>query len=67
MNGVEFIRLARANEATALTPIILYTAITDKVFLSNAIEKGANEVWIKGQVDNLQIQERVAHYLPGGS
>lgn len=63
MNGVEFIRLARAHEATALTPIILYTAVMDKTFLDNAIEKGANEVWIKGQIDNAQIQERVAHFL----
>ncbi len=63
MNGVEFIRLMRAGESTAGIPIVLYSAISDHVFAENAIEKGANEVWIKGKVDVEQIRGRVAHYV----
>jgi len=63
MNGVEFIRLVRANLETATIPIILYTAISDQTFLDNAIEKGANEIWIKGRTDSEQMHARVEHYL----
>jgi CheY-like chemotaxis protein len=62
MNGIEFIRLVRANLETATIPIILYTAVSDQTFLDNAIEKGANEIWIKGRTDTEQIQMRVEHY-----
>jgi CheY-like chemotaxis protein len=63
MNGVEFIRLMRPGESTANIPIVLYSAISDQVFAENAIEKGANEVWVKGKVDVEQIRGRVAHYV----
>lgn len=64
MNGIEFIRLVRANPETAAIPIILYSAISDQTFLENAIEKGANEVCIKGGEASESIQQRVARYLP---
>jgi len=64
MNGVEFIRLVRANLEMATLPIILYTAISDQTFLDNAIEKGANEIWIKSSCNPVQMQDRVAHYVP---
>ena len=63
MNGVEFIRLLRAGETSALIPVILYSAISDHTFAENALEKGANEVWIKGQVEIDQMRERIAHYV----
>ena len=63
VNGVEFIRLARASEATALTPIILYTAVADPTFTDNALQKGASEIWIKGQVHISDMRKRVEEYL----
>jgi CheY-like chemotaxis protein len=63
MNGVEFIRLLRANEATAAVPAILYTAIMDDHFTDNALQKGANEIWIKGKIEIEQIKARIRHYL----
>jgi len=63
MNGIEFVRLLRANEKTALVPAILYTALGDHVFTDNAIQKGANEVWVKGKVEYDQMNARVEHYL----
>jgi CheY-like chemotaxis protein len=66
MNGSEFIRALRANEKTALIPVILYTAVSQDEFTQNAIEKGANEVWIKGKVEFDHIQARVAHHVSRG-
>lgn len=63
MNGIEFIRLLRADEATSNIPAILYTAVADDDFIQNAIAKGANEVWIKGQIQTEQMQERIKTYL----
>lgn len=63
MNGVEFIRLIRADAHTATIPAILYTAVGDQTFTDNAIEKGANEIWIKTQISVDRMQERVATYF----
>lgn len=63
MNGTEFIRLTRAQAATATTPIILYTAVSDRAFIEDALSKGANEAWIKGDVTPGEIRERLAQYL----
>jgi CheY-like chemotaxis protein len=63
MNGVEFIRLLRANEATALIPAILHTAVAEKHFTDNAMEKGANEIWIKGKVELEKMRERLTTYF----
>jgi len=63
MNGVEFIRLFRATHEMPVIPIILYTAINDHAFTENALEKGANEIWIKGTITMEQIRARVGHYL----
>jgi CheY-like chemotaxis protein len=63
MNGTEFIRLTRAQPATATIPIILYTAVSDRTFVEDAIAKGANEVWIKGDVTPGEIRQRLTQYL----
>lgn len=67
MNGTEFIRLCRANLDTAHIPIVLHTALTDEQFSSDAIAKGANEVWHKGRVDIDQMRNRLEHYLKKGA
>jgi len=63
MNGTEFIRLCRANPDTSVTPIMLYSAVTDAQFAKDALAKGATEVWHKGVIEFSQIRERLAHYL----
>jgi CheY-like chemotaxis protein len=64
MNGIEFIRLLRANEATALIAAVLYTAVADPDFTDNAIAKGAAEIWVKGKMQMDQIRERASFYAP---
>lgn len=67
MNGTEFIRLCRANQQTALIPIILHTALTDAQFSRDAIEKGVNEVWHKGKLDIDHMRNRLEYYLNNGT
>jgi CheY-like chemotaxis protein len=59
MNGIEFIRLLRAGPATATIPAVLFTAVTDTRFHQNALQKGADECWIKGNLEYEQIKHRV--------
>jgi len=65
MNGPEFIRLMRADPNTGEIPAVLFTAMTDPQFHQNAIAKGANECWIKGDVSYEQMRERVKLLLAG--
>jgi len=41
---------------------IRYGCQSDQIFIDNAIEKGANEIWIKGKVETDQMRQRIAHY-----
>jgi CheY-like chemotaxis protein len=63
MNGVEFIRLVRADPKMAAIPAVLFTAISQQEFHENAISKGANECWIKGDIEYEQMRERVVSLL----
>ena len=66
MNGIEFIRLLRSNSTTADLPAILYTAVSDARFHDHAIEKGANECWVKGAVPVEMMRKRIETYLLNG-
>jgi CheY-like chemotaxis protein len=63
MNGAEFIRVLRATSQTAMVPAILYTAVCDPEYANNALEKGANEVWVKTDIKPEQMQDRVLKYV----
>jgi CheY-like chemotaxis protein len=63
MNGVELIRLMRANPQTAGIPAVLFTALVQSEFHQNAIAKGATECWIKGDIEYDQIKERIESLL----
>jgi CheY-like chemotaxis protein len=63
MNGIEFIRLLRSTDGKATIPVVFYTAVNDPDFVDNALQKGANEVWIKGQVEANQMRDRLAAHL----
>ena len=59
MNGIEFIRLMRADPLTEVIPAVLFTAVTDGHFHMNAIAGGADECWVKGDTDYGGMRERV--------
>ena len=63
MNGLEVLRLLRANPQTMALPVILYSAVADPLFQQHALEKGANEYWVKSGFDLSQLQQRLGKYL----
>lgn len=51
MDGMEVLRLIRMNPDTAFLPVIIYSSIADPEFQKHAVEKGANDYWLKGGMD----------------
>jgi CheY-like chemotaxis protein len=63
MNGLEVLRLLRSNPQTTTLPVILYSAVADPLFQQHALDKGANEYWVKSGFDLSQLQQRLGRYL----
>ena len=56
MNGIEALKMIRANPHTALVPVIMYTAQDDDLFVNEAIALGAQGIFSKSGMlpSNLQ-------------
>jgi len=63
MDGIEVLRLIRSNPATKSIPVIIASAIADPGFRTHAIEKGANDYWVKGSVDFSRLPEMIGRYF----
>lgn len=62
MNGVEFIRSYRNNQATAHTPVIMVTSIEDRSVLYDALEAGATD-FLNKPVDHHECRARCRNLL----
>jgi adenylate cyclase len=63
MNGAEVLRLIRANEATAMVPVIMHSAVADPEFHQNAVEKGANDFLVKSNFDLKVFEAMISKYI----
>jgi CheY-like chemotaxis protein len=64
MDGLEVLRLIRADPSTSDLPVILYSGISDAAFSAHAMRKGANEFWVKGNFDLSTLQNLIGKYVP---
>jgi HD-like signal output (HDOD) protein/CheY-like chemotaxis protein len=62
LNGIEVLKALRREPATASTPIVVLTSLTDSATVVEAIEAGANDYIIKPYTANT-IVDRVQKYL----
>jgi len=67
MDGMEVLRLIRRDPATATVPVILFSGVADADFRQHALQKGANDYWLKGATDLAQLNEMVAKYVPSSA
>ena len=65
MDGIEVLRLIRANPHTATLPVVMFSAVHDAEFQRHALRKGANDYWTKGRTDFSRIADLIAPLLPG--
>lgn len=64
MDGLDVLRVIRADPRLQALPVILFSALSDPKFRDYAINEGANDYWIKGAIDFSKLDQHLARYLP---
>lgn len=64
MDGIEVLRNLRADPTTANLPVVMFSAVADEAFRQHAIQKGANDYWVKASFDFSELSRRIATHLP---
>ena len=63
MDGMEVLRRIRSDQKTAHLPVVMFSAIADDGFANYAKSKGANDFWVKSQIDYSTLHQLVAPYI----
>lgn len=63
-DGLDVLRLIRAEPRLAKVPVILYSVISDLQFREYAMREGATAYWEKGAIDYRHLPQMLAQYLP---
>lgn len=67
IDGLEVLRLMRANPQTAGVPVVMFSAMADPQFRKSAHDRGANDYWVKASLDFHGLEQRLASYLPAAN
>ena len=59
MDGLEVLRHVRGDPKTSDLKVVLYSAVSDPQFKEHAMNKGANDYWVKASMDYDELQRRV--------
>jgi CheY-like chemotaxis protein len=63
MDGIEVLRRIRSDPRTAHLPVVMFSAVDDPAYAGYAIGKGADDFWVKGQIDFSKLHQLVAPYI----
>ena len=63
LEGMDLLRLLKANEQTANIPTIMFTARQEPEIRRQALALGAADFWVKGNVSFEDICNRASRYL----
>lgn len=63
MNGIDLLRLIRANPKTMDLPVVMYTALDDENWQARAMDAGADDYWIKGGFGCGELEEKLRSRL----
>ena len=66
MDGMEVLRHVRSDPQYAGLPVVMFSAVADPAFRRHAMEKGANDYWVKASMDFDQLSQRVEPFLKSG-
>jgi CheY-like chemotaxis protein len=65
-NGVDLIRHIRSDERFDDVPIIVFSAVSERRYVDQAMDAGATDYWLKGSVHARDFARKLQPYLPGG-
>jgi len=65
IDGLEVLRNLRSDPKTAKLPVVLFSAISDPAYRAHALQKGANDYWVKASVDFDELRIRIERLLGG--
>ena len=66
MDGLEVLRQVRQDPRMAMTPVVIFTAVSDPVLERHALQKGANDYLVKGRYNFAELSDRLSPYLSTG-
>src|SRR5687767_6268078 len=63
--GVDLIRHIRSDERFDNVPIIVFSAVSERHYVDQAMDAGATDYWLKGSVHASEFARKLQPYLPG--
>jgi CheY-like chemotaxis protein len=63
IDGMEVLRRLRDDPRTEDLPVIMFSAISDPMYHAHAIQKGAQDFWVKTSLNLDTIRERISAHL----
>src|SRR5688500_13227704 len=55
-NGIDCLRKIRQNPRTAELPVIIYSAVSERRYVTEAMENGATDYWLKGSIPIIEME-----------
>ena len=65
IHGLEVLRRLRLDPTTAATPVVMWSAVADQQFIAHALNKGANDYWVKAGFNYAELPKMLGRVLPG--
>src|SRR5947208_4979296 len=63
-SGIDLLRKIRRDPRLRGLPVIMYSAVSEKRYVDEAMRAGATDYWLKGTLKGPDLRTRIAAYLP---
>ncbi|HYO08754.1 MAG TPA: response regulator [Tepidisphaeraceae bacterium] len=63
-SGIDLLTRLREDERLKDLPVIVYSAVSERRYVEEAMKAGATDYWLKGSLRGPDLSTRIAAYLP---
>ena len=64
MDGMQVLARVRSEPRLAALPVVMFSAVSDRGFIEDAMRRGANDYWVKASFDFGQLKDRLEKLIP---
>jgi CheY-like chemotaxis protein len=64
VDGLQVLKSIRTDPRTRDVPVVMFSALSDPEFQTRAIKAGANQYWVKGNLNLDQLDQGITGLLP---